>query len=207
MTHNFLPHPTTSLNIPISTSTFLHPSGFLIVLHLAFSLPNTSTNKEIARLANTKQDSHWLENNSANMTTPLSKDSEEDLLQGFDPHSSNESIASSDSGDSPLSSNFGSSSSWLSDAAEDWDVTPLDKLTIFDVLDNLALPQRLEKINRTLNLKKHKEKVRAEYVKQKERVMRRTDKELYKLKLKYTKGLDELIIRWNDTAVSMTPER
>lgn len=136
-------------------------------------------------------------------TIPLSKESEEDLLQGFDPHFSNESVASSDSGDSPLSPNFVSSSSWLLDVVEDWDFTPLDKLTIFDVLDNLALPQRLEKINRTLNLKKHKEKVRAEYVKHKERVMRRTDKELYRLKSKYTKGLDELIVRWNDTAVSV----
>ena len=139
-------------------------------------------------------------------TTPLSKDSEEDLLQGFYPHSSNESIASSDSGDPSLSQADVSSPSCLSDAAEDWDFTPLDKLTIFDVLDNLALPQRLERINRTLNLKKHKEKVRAEYVKHKERVMRRTDKELYRLKSKYTKGLDELIIRWNDTAVGMRRE-
>jgi len=123
-------------------------------------------------------------------------------LQDVDPQSSNESVASSDSPRLSRSSSFHSSSSWLSDVVEDLDFTPLDKLTMFDVLGNLALPQRLEKINRSLNLKKHREKVKAEYAKQKERVIKRTDKELDKLKAKYTKGLDELIVRWNDTAVS-----
>ena len=128
-------------------------------------------------------------------------DSKDDLFQDIDPHSSNESLGSSTPPGLSRSSSFHSSSSWLSDVVEDWDFTPLDKLTMFDVLDNLALPQRLEKINKTLNLKKHREKVRAEYAKQKERVIKRTDKEFDKLKAKYTKGLDELIVRWNDTAV------
>lgn len=129
------------------------------------------------------------------------EDSKEDLHQDGDSHSSNES-ASTDSPSLSRSSSFRSSSSWLSDVVEDWDFTPLDKLTMFDVLDNLALPQRLEKINRTLNLKKHREKVKAEYAKHKERVIKRTDQEFDRLKAKYTKGLDEIIVRWNDSAVS-----
>jgi len=133
---------------------------------------------------------------------PMPGGSREDL-QDIDPQSSNESVTSTDSPGLSRSSSFhSSSSSWLSDVVEDWDFTPLDKLTMFDVLDNLALPQRLEKINRSLNLKKHREKVKAEYAKQKERVIKRTDQELDKLKAKYTKGLDELIVRWNGTAVS-----
>lgn len=129
------------------------------------------------------------------------EESREDLIQDMDPNSSNESIGYNTPPGLSRSSSFHSSSSWLSEVVEDWDFTPLDKLTMFDVLDNLALPQRLEKINKTLNLKKHREKVRAEYAKQKERVMKRTDQELDRLKAKYTKGLDELIGRWNDTAV------
>ena len=116
--------------------------------------------------------------------------------EDVDHQSSNESVASNDS------PRLSSSSSYHPNSSEDWDFTPLDKLTIFDVLDNLALPQRLEKINRSLNLKKHREKVKAEYAKQKERVIKRTDKEFDKLRARYTKGLDELIVRWNDTAVS-----
>ena len=133
--------------------------------------------------------------------TPTPEGSREGL-QDVDPQSSNESTASSDSPRFSRSSSFHSSSPWLSDVVEDLDFTPLDKLTMFDLLGNLALPQRLEKINRSLNLKKHREKVKAEYAKQKERVIKRTDIELDKLKARYTKGLDELIVRWNDTAVS-----
>lgn len=142
-----------------------------------------------------------------NEVTPTPGGSKDDLLHDVDPHSSNESVASTDSPRLSRSSSFHSSSSWLSDVVEDWDFTPLDKLTMFDVLDNLALPQRLEKINRSLNLKKHREKVKAEYAKQKERVIKRTDQELDRLKAKYTKGLDELIVRWNDTAVVSAREK
>jgi len=133
--------------------------------------------------------------------TPMPEGIREDL-QDVDPQSSNDSVASSDSPRLSRSSSFHSSPSWLSDVVEDLDFTPLDKLTMFDILGNLALPQRLEKINRSLNLKKHGEKVKAEYAKQKERVIKRTDKELDKLKAKYTEGLSELIVRWGDTAVS-----
>lgn len=138
--------------------------------------------------------------------TYTTEGSREDL-QDADPQSSNESVASSDSPRLSRSSSFHSSPSWLSDVVEDLDFTPLDKLTMFDVLGNLALPQRLEKINRRLNLKKHREKVKAEYAKQKERVIKRTDKELDKLKANYTKGLDELIVRWNDTAAVSAREK
>lgn len=131
-------------------------------------------------------------------SSPPGDSSTEDLLHDNEGNSCNESGGSADSPALSRSSSFVSSSSWLS---EDWDFTPLDRLTMFDVLDNLALPQRLEKINKTLNLKKHRDKVKEQYVKQKQRVIMKRDQELDKLKAKYTKGLDELIVRWNDTRV------
>ncbi|KAI5808772.1 hypothetical protein DFH27DRAFT_598380 [Peziza echinospora] len=126
----------------------------------------------------------------------------EDLIPETELLSSNESA-----GDSPKlsrSSSFASTAQWLND---DWEFTPLDKLTVFDVLDNLALPQRLEKINKSLNLKKHRDKVKAQYEKQKERVKKRTDEELEKFKTKYTKGLDDLIVQWNDTRAISAREK
>ena len=130
-------------------------------------------------------------------TSPAS--STEDLIPETELLSSNESVGSADSPKLSRSSSFASTAQWLND---DWEFTPLDKLTVFDVLDNLALPQRLEKINKSLNLKKHRDKVKAQYEKQKERVKKRTDEELEKFKTKYTKGLDDLIVQWNDTRVS-----
>ncbi|KAF8475668.1 hypothetical protein BDZ91DRAFT_649388 [Kalaharituber pfeilii] len=129
--------------------------------------------------------------------------SNEDLIQDNDQGSCNESADSAESPQLSRSSSVSSSSQLI----DDWDFTPLDKLTVFDVLDNLALPLRLEKINKTLNLKKHRDKVKEQYVKQKERVIRKRDEELEKLKGKYTKGLDELIVRWNDTAAISAREK
>jgi hypothetical protein len=44
---------------------------------------------------------------------------------------------------------------------EDWEAfTPLDRLTVFDLLDNFALPQQLEKLQR--NLSAQTEKVRRQ---------------------------------------------
>jgi hypothetical protein len=96
---------------------------------------------------------------------------------------------------------------------EEWEVfPPLDKLTIFDFLDNLALPQGIEKINRTVvkqreKLRKQRDRVRQQYVVQKERVNKKMDVEMEKYKQKYSQGLDRLFEQWNDTRVVSTREK
>jgi hypothetical protein len=50
---------------------------------------------------------------------------------------------------------FSNSSSYQ----EDWEVlTPLDKLTVFDILDNFALPQQIEKWQRRVSAQTEKVK-------------------------------------------------
>lgn len=65
------------------------------------------------------------------------------------------SLEPTSSGSPRLSRNpsFTNSSSYQ----EDWEVlTPLDKLTVFDLLDNFALPQRIEKWQRTVSAQTEK---------------------------------------------------
>ncbi|KAL7271243.1 hypothetical protein RUND412_006011 [Rhizina undulata] len=117
----------------------------------------------------------------------------------------------------PLSRSHSHSSSSASvpynSSNEEFDVfPPLDKLTIFDYLDQFALPQRLEKLNKSIqtqseNLKRHRDKVKKEYEKHKERVIKKTDVELEKYKQKYSKGLDKLAEKWSDTKVISTREK
>jgi len=101
---------------------------------------------------------------------------------------------------------------------EDWGEAfpPLDKLTVFDFLDQFALPQRLERINEQINrkiqfqsesLKKHRDKVKLEYVKQKERVIKKTDVEFEKYRKRYSQGLEKVLDKWDDTRVVSTREK
>lgn len=118
-----------------------------------------------------------------------------------------------DSGDeSPTLSrtiSHGSSSSSTSPGSDDWEIfPPLDKITVFDVLDQLALPQRLEKLNKTVltqreKLRKRQDTFTKTYRAQKDKVMRKAEVE--KLVKKYNDGLDKVLDMWNDTkVVSMT---
>lgn len=102
--------------------------------------------------------------------------------------------------------------------SEDWGEVfpPLDKLTVFDFLDQFALPQKLEKINERINrkiqiqsesLKKHRDKVKLQYVKQKERVRKKTDVEFEKYRKKYSQGLQKVLDKWDDTRVVSTREK
>ncbi|KAJ6260935.1 hypothetical protein Dda_3596 [Drechslerella dactyloides] len=92
---------------------------------------------------------------------------------------------------------------------EDWEgAAQVDRLTLFDLLDNLALPslalnQRIEKWNRTLQtqsetFKKQGKYVKETYDKQKERVFKKRDVELDKLRARYGKNVDQLMKRWQD---------
>ncbi|MCJ1353466.1 MAG: hypothetical protein MMC33_003452 [Icmadophila ericetorum] len=95
---------------------------------------------------------------------------------------------------------------------EDWEVfPPLDKLTVFDLLDNLALPQRLEKWQNTLaaqteKVKRQREKLRTSGVNAKERVVEEwrkrlppPEEQLEKYRKRMRESVDRLGMRWNDT--------
>jgi len=105
-----------------------------------------------------------------------------------------------------LRSHSTASSSGQTQDSDDWDFfPPLDKLTIFDYLDQLALPQRLEKINKTYLVQKDKVKRGFENTRVKARL--RTDLELEKYREKYSKGLDKILENWNDTKAVSAREK
>ncbi|MCJ1478470.1 hypothetical protein MMC13_007150 [Lambiella insularis] len=119
-------------------------------------------------------------------------------------------LVSSSSNDGALSRNhsFSNSSSYQ----EDWDVfPPLERLTVFDILDNIAIPHRLEKWQSTLNAQKEKVKRQRQKLKSsssyaKDRVVEEwrrrlptPDEQLEKYKKRMRDSVDRLGTRWNDT--------
>jgi len=130
----------------------------------------------------------------------------------------NSSSPSSSKEVTPTSSPALSRSTSFVGSNEDWGEAfpPLDKLTVFDFLDQFALPQRLERINEQINrriqfqsenLKKHRDKVKLEYVKQKERVIKKKDVEFEKYRKRYSQGLEKVLDKWDDTRVVSTREK
>ncbi|KAI5810816.1 hypothetical protein BZA77DRAFT_340129 [Pyronema omphalodes] len=100
-----------------------------------------------------------------------------------------------------------SSSTGHTHDSDDWEIfPPLDKLTIFDLLDQFALPQRLEKINKTYATQKEKVKRGFQQTKTKA-IQRSKDFDIDKYREKYAKGLDKVLERWNDTKVVSTREK
>ncbi|KAI9877403.1 MAG: hypothetical protein M1830_004024 [Pleopsidium flavum] len=103
---------------------------------------------------------------------------------------------------------------------EDWDAfPPLDRLTVFDVLDNLALPQRLEKLQNTLSaqtekVRRQREKLKSSGVNAKDRVVeewrRRVpppDEQLDRYRKRMKESVDRLGRRWNDAKVVTVREK
>ncbi len=97
---------------------------------------------------------------------PVPKSKSESRLQGSDGSTTSESGATPPSGlktpglltstpGSPLLSPFSSRNNYFSSITpgsyqEDWEFfPPMDRLTVLDILDNLALPQRLEKLQQS----------------------------------------------------------
>ncbi|KAK6503511.1 hypothetical protein TWF481_008527 [Arthrobotrys musiformis] len=125
-------------------------------------------------------------------------------------------ISEKDSFTSPTHSRSGSFVGSSKD--EDWEgAAQVDRLTLFDLLDNLALPtlalnQRIEKWNRTLHtqsetFKKQGKYVKETYDKQKERVLKKRDVEIDKLRSRYGKNIDQLMKRWQDQKVVTLREK
>ncbi|KAI9755375.1 MAG: hypothetical protein M4579_004304 [Chaenotheca gracillima] len=95
---------------------------------------------------------------------------------------------------------------------DDWEgIPPLDKITVFDIFDNLALPQRLENWQQTINaqkakLQKHREKLRSSGWNAKDRVVEEwrrrlppPDEQLLKYRKSMRESVDRLGRRWTDT--------
>ena len=95
---------------------------------------------------------------------------------------------------------------------EDWEVfPPLDRLTVFDLLGNLALPQRLEKWQTALSaqtekVKRQREKLKSSSVNARERVVEEwrrriptPDEQLDKYRKRMRESVDRIGARWNDT--------
>ena len=122
----------------------------------------------------------------------------------------------SPSGSLSRNPSFANSSSFQ----EDWETfPPLDKLTLFDVLGNLALPQKLEKWQNTINAQKDKVRKQQERLKStglnaKDRVVgewrRRvpsSDEQLDKYRKRVRVSVDRLGAQWNDTATVTLREK
>ena len=103
---------------------------------------------------------------------------------------------------------------------EDWDTfPPLDKLTIFDLLDNIQLSQRFEKWQNAITLqrekvRKQREKLRSRGANAKERVVgefrRRVptaDEQLEKYRGRMKEGVERLGKQWNKTATVTLREK
>lgn len=114
------------------------------------------------------------------------------------------------------SSSSGSSNSYQ----EDWEpFPPLDKLTVLDILSNLALPQKLEKWQNTLTVQKEKvrrqqEKFKSTSLQAKERVvgewrkrMPTAEEQLERYRKRMKDSVERLGSRWGDTATVTAREK
>lgn len=111
---------------------------------------------------------------------------------------------------------FSNSSSYQ----EDWELfPPLERITVFDLLDNLALPQRLEKWQNTLTaqtekVRRQREKIKSSGIIAKERVVEEwrrrlppPDEQLEKYRKRMRDSVDRLSTRWNDTKAVTAREK
>jgi Protein of unknown function (DUF2838) len=97
--------------------------------------------------------------------------------------------------------------------------TPLDKLTVFDFLGNLALPQRLEQWQNTIvaqkdKVKRQQERIKSSSMNAKERAVKEwrkriptADEQLEKYRARMKSSVDRLGRRWRDTAAVTLREK
>lgn len=103
---------------------------------------------------------------------------------------------------------------------EDWETfPPLDKLTIFDLLDNIKLSERLERWQVAINMqrekvRKQREKIRstgqsarARMVGELKRRVPTADEQLEKYRQRMNKGVDRLNKQWSKTATVSVREK
>ena len=101
---------------------------------------------------------------------------------------------------------------------EEWE-TPLETLTVFDLLDNLALPSRLEKWQTKLSaqterVRRQREKIKSSTFSAKDRVVEEwrrrlppPDEQLDKYKKRMSDSVNRLGSRWHDTKAVTAREK
>ncbi|KAJ9155994.1 F-box protein [Coniochaeta hoffmannii] len=94
---------------------------------------------------------------------------------------------------------------------EDWDFPPLDRLSVLDLLDNFALPQQLEKLQKGISaqadkvrksrevLKTKSEKARERMVEEWRRHVPSADEQLDRYRKRMRSSVDKLNRQWNDS--------
>ncbi|KAI9800193.1 MAG: hypothetical protein M1825_004177 [Sarcosagium campestre] len=102
---------------------------------------------------------------------------------------------------------------------DEWDAVPLDKVTIFDFLENLALPQRIEKFQNTISAQKekvrrHRERLKSSGLNAKDRVVEEwrrrlppPEEQLDRYRKTMRESVDRLGQRWNDSMAVTTKEK
>lgn len=154
-----------------------------------------------ANLNNLSPDNHRASASSTSSSPP----------EGGKTPSSGSAVPGSPSMSTPrLSRNpsFSNSSSYQ----EDWEAfPPLDRITVFDLLDNFALPQQLEKLQKTVSAQTEKVRRQRDVLKSrgsyaKERVVEEwrrrvppADEQLEKYRKRMRSSVDKLGKQWNDT--------
>jgi len=116
----------------------------------------------------------------------------------------------------PLSRTHSFSSSYH----EDWDsFPPLDRLTVLDLLDNFALPQQLEKIQKGISaqtakvrksraaLKTKSQEARERMVEEWRRRVPSADEQLERYRKRMKQSVERLGRQWNDTKVITLREK
>ena len=110
------------------------------------------------------------------------------------------------------------STSDLSSYQEEWE-TPLETLTVFDLLDNLALPSRLEKWQTRLSaqterVRRQREKIKSSTSNAKDRVVEEwrrrlppPDEQLDKYRKRMSDSVNRLGSRWHDTKAVTAREK
>ena len=117
----------------------------------------------------------------------------------------------------PRNASYSSNSSSFQ---EDWEAfPPLDRITVFDLLDNFALPNQLEKWQRTLaaqreKVKKQREKLKSTGMNARDRVVEEwrrrlppPDEQLEKYRRRMRASVERLGARWNDTVAITLREK
>lgn len=98
---------------------------------------------------------------------------------------------------------------------EDWD-TPLDKLTFFDIFDNLAVPGKLEKLQQGIQDQRRRFRERRERLQQEARTKAVTEwrkrvptseEQLARYRSRVKKSVDDLNKRWTDTVTITAKEK
>ncbi|KAL8823481.1 MAG: hypothetical protein Q9191_005814 [Dirinaria sp. TL-2023a] len=121
---------------------------------------------------------------------------------------------------SPESLSRNASFSTKNDNNDDWEAyPPIERLTVFDLFDNLALPQRLEswqnKINaQTEKVRRQREKLKLSGRSAKDRVVEEwrrrlppPDEQIDKYRKRMRDSVDRLGARWNDTKAVTAREK